>query len=351
MLFYLLLTTVSLSHRAEQAYAHDYGGVPSSPPEAVHDPTSTPASSNEQLTLGGLAGRIMPFAILALLIICYYCFKGEEQQQRRRQQQHRGESKESKQERRAHLESLLIVKKVIAGPKTDVSKRLNTLDHASSASLQEAEGGIHKEEKVDPNVVRAEAARRVDNDQSSQKQSSKKTTQEAVVPNKSLSLPAIAAHLPSDELLEQATDKTLNAEQGAPVTLKQNVPPTDPNDKEDSIKLSTWSNVSNQANVLDTGMPPPRQRRKSNILARTLSKSIRSSLSSTNRSNSHSSCDICLMEYEVGEEICWSPNEECTHGFHKECMLNWLLRNPHCPVCRQDYLRGDGKGQECNSIT
>lgn len=50
------------------------------------------------------------------------------------------------------------------------------------------------------------------------------------------------------------------------------------------------------------------------------------------------SCDICLMNYEVDEEICWSRNRECRHVFHKDCILDWLLQNSSCPVCRRDYL-------------
>lgn len=54
--------------------------------------------------------------------------------------------------------------------------------------------------------------------------------------------------------------------------------------------------------------------------------------------NQPSTCDICLMDLEVNDEICWSPNDKCLHCFHKECMVNWLMRNPQCPVCRRDYL-------------
>ena len=49
-------------------------------------------------------------------------------------------------------------------------------------------------------------------------------------------------------------------------------------------------------------------------------------------------CDICLMDYEVGDEVCWSPNEECIHAFHKDCILDWLMRNKNCPECRREYL-------------
>lgn len=50
-------------------------------------------------------------------------------------------------------------------------------------------------------------------------------------------------------------------------------------------------------------------------------------------------CGICLLEYEVGDEVAFSPNDDCVHAYHKECIVGWLLRkNNDCPFCRLDYL-------------
>jgi hypothetical protein len=49
-------------------------------------------------------------------------------------------------------------------------------------------------------------------------------------------------------------------------------------------------------------------------------------------------CTICLTEYSEGEEICWSQNDHCNHVFHKECILEWLLRRDECPCCRHNFL-------------
>ena len=72
-------------------------------------------------------------------------------------------------------------------------------------------------------------------------------------------------------------------------------------------------------------------------------------------------CAICLSEYEISDEICWSSNSNCTHVFHKECIFQWLVtlgrrgskmqRFPdtpsekkllnydlECPCCRQAYI-------------
>jgi hypothetical protein len=34
-------------------------------------------------------------------------------------------------------------------------------------------------------------------------------------------------------------------------------------------------------------------------------------------------CDICILEFEVGDEVAWSPNMKCSHSFHKDCILDW----------------------------
>lgn len=58
------------------------------------------------------------------------------------------------------------------------------------------------------------------------------------------------------------------------------------------------------------------------------------------RRDRETTCDICLVDYEVGDFVAWSPNLECTHCFHKECVLDWLVRKNSCPSCRKDYLKG-----------
>jgi hypothetical protein len=72
-------------------------------------------------------------------------------------------------------------------------------------------------------------------------------------------------------------------------------------------------------------------------------------------------CAICLMEYDISERVCWASNPECTHVFHEDCILNWLIylgriksKMPRylenltdeqllkykleCPCCRQDFI-------------
>mmetsp|Transcript_5728 Transcript_5728/g.9389 ORF Transcript_5728/g.9389 Transcript_5728/m.9389 type:complete len:328 (-) Transcript_5728:215-1198(-) len=71
-------------------------------------------------------------------------------------------------------------------------------------------------------------------------------------------------------------------------------------------------------------------------------------------------CAICLSEYEKCDRVCWSSNIECSHVFHEDCILQWLissgkkrsmnqhftrqptdeelLENEFCPCCRQDFI-------------
>mmetsp|Transcript_2904 Transcript_2904/g.3327 ORF Transcript_2904/g.3327 Transcript_2904/m.3327 type:complete len:200 (-) Transcript_2904:27-626(-) len=69
-------------------------------------------------------------------------------------------------------------------------------------------------------------------------------------------------------------------------------------------------------------------------------------------------CSICLNEYKVGDRLCWSPNKNCPHAFHAECITQWLLTlgkgqtvvfrrdmsihcdfKMQCPVCRGNFIR------------
>ncbi|KAF7013734.1 hypothetical protein CFC21_027800 [Triticum aestivum] len=45
-------------------------------------------------------------------------------------------------------------------------------------------------------------------------------------------------------------------------------------------------------------------------------------------------CPICLQEFDAGGEREGRRLPACSHVFHLECIRSWLLRKPHCPMCR-----------------
>jgi Ring finger domain len=50
-------------------------------------------------------------------------------------------------------------------------------------------------------------------------------------------------------------------------------------------------------------------------------------------------CAICLCPYTEGDKVSWSPERECQHAFHTDCITSWLCKKdePKCPVCRQEF--------------
>jgi hypothetical protein len=49
-------------------------------------------------------------------------------------------------------------------------------------------------------------------------------------------------------------------------------------------------------------------------------------------------CDICMMDYELGDVVSQSNNSNCDHIFHKDCILDWMQKKHSCPCCRRNYL-------------
>jgi hypothetical protein len=50
-------------------------------------------------------------------------------------------------------------------------------------------------------------------------------------------------------------------------------------------------------------------------------------------------CSICLSHFKPQQLVCESNNSSCQHVFHKDCMVDWLMKNhDDCPMCREVYL-------------
>ena len=61
---------------------------------------------------------------------------------------------------------------------------------------------------------------------------------------------------------------------------------------------------------------------------------------STAKDDAAVACAICLMDYRMGDEICFSHNRRCNHHFHADCLTEWLVEQKRvdCPCCRNNYL-------------
>jgi hypothetical protein len=51
-------------------------------------------------------------------------------------------------------------------------------------------------------------------------------------------------------------------------------------------------------------------------------------------------CAICLSQFKSQQLVCESNNSSCQHVFHKDCMVDWLMKQTEntCPMCREVYL-------------
>jgi len=50
-------------------------------------------------------------------------------------------------------------------------------------------------------------------------------------------------------------------------------------------------------------------------------------------------CELCLEEYEVGDELLRLP---CLHLFHKACVGQWVQKAGTCPMCQVDVCQAAG---------
>jgi hypothetical protein len=62
-------------------------------------------------------------------------------------------------------------------------------------------------------------------------------------------------------------------------------------------------------------------------------------------------CAICLDTYKQGDSVVWSCNKSCSHAFHQECLVNYLVKvdGTPCPMCRQNFLIEGEESQYSNS--
>ena len=49
-------------------------------------------------------------------------------------------------------------------------------------------------------------------------------------------------------------------------------------------------------------------------------------------------CEICLDNVVIGEELAGSPNKNCIHEFHTGCIQQALHLQSTCPCCQREFL-------------
>ena len=59
-----------------------------------------------------------------------------------------------------------------------------------------------------------------------------------------------------------------------------------------------------------------------------------------NKNHTFESCPICYIDYEVKQKI---KLLECGHAFHINCVKEWLLKNPNCPICKNNLLKNQAE--------
>jgi hypothetical protein len=63
-------------------------------------------------------------------------------------------------------------------------------------------------------------------------------------------------------------------------------------------------------------------------------KSFEQTVTFTQANYNTNTCNICLMDFEEGEEHIVSLTCSNNHIFHKDCMEKWWKRKQTCPICR-----------------
>lgn len=46
-------------------------------------------------------------------------------------------------------------------------------------------------------------------------------------------------------------------------------------------------------------------------------------------------CAVCIDQFLINDIVRYLP---CKHLFHKNCIDQWLLENPTCPICKLNVL-------------
>lgn len=289
-----LLSALAIIHQYQcnaQAPVHVSATDDDEQPNATT--TTTTPDCNQDITIttdsdGSMQSmiRVLPFFLLAIIFFCCSWWCGVFSFTRQEEQNSQN-STTSNEERRAHLESLLIVEKVT---------KLPSIKQLKLSLLEMAEEGTAVTECGD-----------CGNDSD--------TTHSAV-----------SVSLGEERTIQKTKDIITHGETMIPYSRNMNSQLLIHD--LDSHQVSTKGNEASDSKRL--------VHLSSGESHGTVCKDESAYCKDINRKPS--SCDICLGDYEIGDEICISPNKECIHRFHKDCCLDWLMKSTKCPECRREYL-------------
>ncbi len=56
-------------------------------------------------------------------------------------------------------------------------------------------------------------------------------------------------------------------------------------------------------------------------------------------------CAICIESYQCNQVVVWSPNDDCCHAYHQDCMVEYFLSRTKtedskvlCPTCKKCFI-------------
>ena len=71
------------------------------------------------------------------------------------------------------------------------------------------------------------------------------------------------------------------------------------------------------------------------IINNRLINKIKKNIISVSDIDENSSCSICLEDFNSPTEILFL---DCKHIYHSPCILEWITKDPSCPLCRNSEL-------------
>jgi hypothetical protein len=148
---------------------------------------------------------------------------------------------------------------------------------------------------------------------------------------------ALQAHLEEDEASHDSKEKRKRKRKefiSNGLIVKEWVPPEDP--PVESTEGDQDNSPPGEAVEAPQPPPPPPPINSSSPASCAMGSDDCESLAGEEEM---AGCAICLSHFKPQQLVCESNNESCRHVFHKDCMVDWLMKqHDNCPMCREVYL-------------